>query len=90
MVLSHLTTHHTEPDMTETFAVLHRHMASADASPHKYTAGRKSKYDIPDLIDRGLATLMKGGNGYTQGETDGVEEEIIPDIGDISVDLALL
>lgn len=74
--------------MTETFAVLHRHMASA--SPHEYTAGRKTKYKVPDLIDKGAAIVMKG--GITEDVQEGRDDDdidIVPDIKDVSVDLIM-
>lgn len=93
LVLNHLTTHHTDPDMTETFRALHRHMAAETASPHQYTAGRTSKYKIPDFIDKGAAALTTSGTmGGVQEADKGIEDEqldVTPDIEDISVDLTL-
>lgn len=78
--------------MTETFAALHRHMEKEGASPSLYVSGRKSKYTIPDFMDKGVATLMKdGGRRQVEAELDvGVEGiDVVPELEDVSVDLLL-
>lgn len=90
LVLNHLTTHHTDPDMAETFAALHRHMSAESALPHEYRAGRKSRYKIPDFIDKGVTTLIKGDvTGSAQEGTEDEDIDIIPGIEDVSVDLIM-
>lgn len=86
LVLNHLTTHHTEPNMRETFAAVHRHMAAPGASPHVFLAGRKSSHELPDMIDKGLAGLMKG---TSEEATEQELIELSPELEDVSVDIII-
>lgn len=87
LVLNHLTTHHTEPDMKETFAVLLRLMDSAEGTLHTPVAGRKSKYTVADMLDKGLMALLRLGSTGGESVEDGEVTDLQPALEDISLDL---
>lgn len=88
-VLSQLTTLHTEPDMTATYAALHRHMDNELLLEFK--PGRSTKYKIPDVIDSGLNMLLQttGTEADQSAEVAGLTDDwdMQPGIEDVSVDL---
>ncbi|KAF8981380.1 hypothetical protein BDQ17DRAFT_1176464, partial [Cyathus striatus] len=55
--LSHLTSVHTDPDMTKTLDALHKHLELH--KPHQMVLGHKSKYCIPDPIEKGINLFLK-------------------------------
>lgn len=98
LVLNHLTTHHTEPDMTATYAALRAHMHTS--RPHVFQPGRRTAYEIPDMFNKGLMAFAgastnnpddEGGTGEEEedatvdGEDD--DDERAPDIDDLNVEL---
>jgi hypothetical protein len=54
---SKLTTAHTPPNMTTTYAALLAHMEKYNS--HKYQPGRAADYAIKDFIDNGVSALHK-------------------------------
>ncbi|KAI5982403.1 hypothetical protein EDD15DRAFT_2391298 [Pisolithus albus] len=54
---THLTVKHSDPNMSKTFKALATRFVSH--SPHRWKAGRKSRYEIPDLIDKGSESMEK-------------------------------
>ena len=73
LVLNHLTTHHTEPDMTATFQALAGAMDRT--SPHVHIRGRKALFEIADMIDQGLEGLMASNWGEKVVGEEGTEAE---------------
>ncbi|KAG2140004.1 hypothetical protein BD769DRAFT_1350324, partial [Suillus cothurnatus] len=82
---SHLTTQHTNVDMTQTFNELCRYIEQH--SPHEPVLGQKSKHSIPDLYSKGLELIDKQclDAGIEEGRT--LEEH--PTLEDIAVELGL-
>lgn len=92
LVLSHLTTHHSEPDMTTTFATVTAHMA--EKAVHCPNPGRKTKYTIVDMIGKGMQALKvsKGPGDNAADKSEGVDEadfELTPEEEDILLDMDL-
>ncbi|KAF8152226.1 hypothetical protein B0H34DRAFT_821015, partial [Crassisporium funariophilum] len=83
--LTHLTTAHSDPDMTKTFNELQKHLTTVNS--YKITPGRKSKYIIDDMIDRGRTLLKVNDIGEGIGNSDEVEESA--EAEDILVELVL-
>ncbi|KAF8986463.1 hypothetical protein BDQ17DRAFT_1259648 [Cyathus striatus] len=79
--LSHLTSAHTDPDMTKTFDVLRQHLEHH--KPHRRVLGCKSKYCIPDPIEKGMNLFLKenmvtgaDGNRGEVGDNEDFEEAV--------------
>ena len=53
--ISGLTQRHGPPDFTATYVVLASYFKTH--GPNKHSAGRKSSYAIPDMIDHGLNNI---------------------------------
>lgn len=51
LALGHLTTRHTDPDMTLTFRALLRYLERTQ--PHEIKRGRGSKHTIKEMVDQG-------------------------------------
>ncbi|KAJ3553994.1 hypothetical protein NM688_g3331 [Phlebia brevispora] len=92
LVLNHLTTHHSEPNMTETFAALARHMEQENAQPHAFVPGRKTHHKLENMVDKGLAMLLRGAANNNVEDEQEVELDpidISPDVEDISLEFDL-
>ncbi|KAG1736672.1 uncharacterized protein EDB91DRAFT_1337407 [Suillus paluster] len=63
---AHLTTNHAAPNMTKTFEGLSIKMAAQ--SPHTVVLGRKTRCEIPDLIDKGRDMMEKAARGESTNE----------------------
>ena len=83
LLLAGLTSHHTPPDLTNTYRALLDYMSAS--KPNDHTAGRTAAYNIPDMITKGLSVLLTTEAKDVRDELDEmtVEEE------DILVDLEL-
>lgn len=69
LILSYLSTHHTDPDMTVTYQELHEHMR--EHKPYTFTKGRTTCYLIPNVMDAGLAYIeATGATAEEEGEED--------------------
>ena len=76
------TTAHGEPNMKETFKELDRSLAQC--SPHVFVPGRKSKYAIPDMLNKGVALLhYKQTGDNADDEADDDIELLRPEAEDI-------
>ncbi|KAI6117851.1 hypothetical protein EDD16DRAFT_1692910 [Pisolithus croceorrhizus] len=82
---THLATNHSPPDMRKTYAKVQERLALN--SPHKMLPGRKSRYQVDDLGDKGREMMDKAVRGVTlvENDTDGIEEKSAAD--DIIVEL---
>ena len=85
-LLLYTTTAHGEPNMKETFKELHQSLSQC--SPHVFVPGRKSKYSIPDMLNRGAALLCNKwtGNDVNEDEADD-NVELQPEMEDIVAEL---
>ena len=72
LVLSYLSTHHSDPDMTEMYEALRRHMDMY--SPFAFDSTRKSAHKLPDAFMKGHAALKKTGTSTTQADGITVED----------------
>ena len=100
LVLNHLTTHHTEPDMTATYTALRAHMHASQ--PHVFQPGKRAvAYEIPDMFNKGIMAFA-GPSTNSADDEDGVgeededammdnddddDDERAPDIDDLNVEL---
>ena len=65
---THLSIKHSDPNMTKTFGAL---MARLEInSPHDIREGRKSRHEIPDLMERGHELMEKAARGELEGGGD--------------------
>jgi hypothetical protein len=69
--LSHLTTAHSEPDMTKTFKAVYNSFNTT--KPHIIIPGRKSEYVIPDAISKGQSDLARMGEMETVASGEVIE-----------------
>lgn len=73
---THLTARHSDPNMMKTFEAL---MARFEMhSPHDIQVGRKSRHEIPDLMEKGQELMGKA----ARGELEGGDAEQITDDSD--------
>ncbi len=84
LVLTHLTTRHSAPDMTTTLEELQKHLKEERA--HEVIPGRRSNYVVPNLMERGQQALWNDGGAVVEGE--GLEELEVT-IEDVAVEIAL-
>ena len=84
LVLTHLTTRHSDPDMTETFLALQKHLASNNI--HIPIRGRKSKYSIPDAIEIGQGLMAESDSVVSESE-EAVDTPEDITLEDVTVDL---
>ncbi|KAI6111300.1 hypothetical protein F5141DRAFT_1063611 [Pisolithus sp. B1] len=82
---THLTVKHSNPNMLKTFKALTMRFASH--SPHRWIAGRKSQYEIPDLTDKGRELMEKGMQDGVEHSENIDEMEAGTGINDVLVDL---
>ena len=54
------TTAHGDPDMTQTFVELQKHITETNS--HKITLGQGSKYNVPDMISKEWELLVVESN----------------------------
>ncbi|KIL54407.1 hypothetical protein M378DRAFT_92369 [Amanita muscaria Koide BX008] len=87
--LDHRTTRHSLPDMTATFMKLAVYMKKENTN--KFMRGRKTNYNIPDAISKGMNTMVTEGRGETALTTEeeedwqGLDDEFaVEDEGDLS------
>ena len=84
LILNHISTHHTEPDMTHTYSKLHRHMDKARL--YRADPGRQSQYIIPYVINIGLEALIK--RKKSTNDTDEDEDvELRAELEDLNIEL---
>ncbi|KAI5982250.1 hypothetical protein EDD15DRAFT_2391332 [Pisolithus albus] len=82
---THLTVKHGDPNMSKTFKALATGFASY--SPHRRIAGRKSRHEIPDLIDKGRELMEKGMRDEVEHGENMDETEAGTGIDDVLVEL---
>ena len=73
--LTSLTMHHSDPHMSNTFKMLHNHFITN--KPHEFIKGRRTKYEVENLMDKGLDMMMADGvvNLGNLGEDEGDDLE---------------
>ncbi|PSR77789.1 hypothetical protein PHLCEN_2v7712, partial [Hermanssonia centrifuga] len=81
LVLSHLTTQHSAPDMTKTLTALLQHLAQERT--HEKIPKRKSYYSIPNWMEIGQNALWSAAE---VDEVEGAEEDIT--LEDVTVEIA--
>lgn len=86
LVLNHISTHHTEPDMTHTYSKLHRQMNKTH--PYRANPGRRSHYIIPYVIDSGAKALMKRKTAYRSADGD-EDVELRAELEDLNIELGM-
>jgi hypothetical protein len=85
-LLAHLTAKHAGPNMRKTFELLSIQLAKQ--SPHIPTPGRKSRFLIADLIDKGREMMEKAARGEVDEEEEGMDVgEGRADLDDVLVEL---
>lgn len=85
---THYTTKHGNPNMTGTFNKLCHKLAIH--SPHEVQMGRKSWYQIPNLVDRGwemMDKLVARGGGGDADEIDTEDNEGRAALDDVVMEL---
>lgn len=84
LMVEQLTAAHSYPDMTKTYTELQRHLQKTSA--YKFIAGRGTKYEIVDMLNKGLALVdaaeVKGGTASDEAEGD-EEVEIAVELADL-------
>lgn len=73
LVLNHLSTHHTDPDMTLTYDTLLAHMDKHQ--PNKFIKGRATAL-IPDIFEAGLRYILVGKDPKAKADGEGEEEDV--------------
>lgn len=79
LAISGLTQRHGPPDYTATYAVLGKYFETHNTNV--FQAGRKSKYHIPDMINRGLHIIETG--------IESEEKEVTVEAEDIGVEMSM-
>ncbi|KAF6747015.1 hypothetical protein DFP72DRAFT_1075838 [Ephemerocybe angulata] len=88
-VLTHLTSEHAPPNMQKTFEALGKQLA--ENNTHRITPGRSSKYNIPDVLDKGR-TMLSTGLFASGSETDADIDSSLgsrPEIDDVIIELVV-
>ncbi|KAG2367209.1 hypothetical protein BDR07DRAFT_1373030 [Suillus spraguei] len=81
----HLTTSHGALNMTKTFEELLSRMAAQ--SPHTPVLGRKTRCEIPDLIDKGRDMMEKAARGESNDETNETDVREGAEVDDVLMEL---
>jgi hypothetical protein len=87
-LLLHASSAHGEPDMRRTFQEARRSLS--EISPHIFVPGRKSKYCLPDMLNKGAELLRNklcGGNGDEENGDEVNEYESRPTVDDLVIEL---
>jgi hypothetical protein len=74
MSLTSLTVLHSDPHMDNTFKMLHNHFITN--KPHKFIKGRSTKYEVENLMDKGVDLMTADGVvnlGEDESEGDDLE-----------------
>ncbi|KAM6489479.1 hypothetical protein JOM56_015036 [Amanita muscaria] len=83
MLSTRMTTAHAKADMRNTFTALRNSLSQR--SSHQFTPGRKSKYSIPDILNKGAELLA---NKVASTGNDGNDDsEIQPELEDVIEEL---
>lgn len=83
---THRTARHGDPDMMKTFKALCDRLATN--SPHTVSPGRKSRYEVQDLMNKGREMMEKAACGDVVDEAlDGNEDGGRASMEDVVVEL---
>ena len=76
--LTSLTVHHSDPHMSNTFKMLHNHFINN--KPHEFIKGRRTKYEVENLMDKGIDLMMVDGMVNSgEDESDDLELQAEPE-----------
>ena len=81
----HCTLRHTNPNMTTTLAKVASYIQKPENSPHIFTTGRTEKYEVPDVVNEGFATICEMTDLATIAEEEAGIVEASAATGDIGV-----
>lgn len=71
--LTSLTSFHSDPHMDNTFRMLHNHFIVN--KPHEFIKGRRTKYEVENLMDKGVDLMTADGMVYL-GDDEGDDSEL--------------
>lgn len=78
-LLSGLTYSHGQKDMTATFKGVQEYILGLDASPNKHLAGRSTKFEVPNALERGAAKIALEAKPSREKTVVEVQDEEVDD-----------